>query len=369
MSTSYEQSTLLKKIKTRKRQQLPLRIAFLDIDSTMTGNTQATNHTRKKLEELGYGIVYVTARTEEMIMSSKAFKLSQARGFDRPEPHLGRYENKRIYIPPEQIEPEGLLDPDVIAGSHGTAILLKQTNGSYIIDTDYIKLFQDNSETWRKNTLDLIEEFNSGEKKAFLSKLEDTQNYIEGITDVFTQKYRIGLLFQSPQQKRAFRSFIKNKSIRINPKLLNLTITDDSQPEKELFLLVLTPKNFSKKHAVDHIIGDICKAAQVNKVDLHILMAGDNIPDIDMGLRAAKDTHATFILAGGSFLAHALTCENKHSEYIESEQLQLIKTELKALKQKGYYSLFPNRDIIVSDEVFTGKIAVDSILALLPDIN
>lgn len=362
MSTSYEQSTLLKKIKTRKQRQLPLRIAFLDIDSTMTGNAQATNHTRKKLEELGYGIVYVTARTEEMIMSSKAFKLSQARGFDRPEPHLGRYENKRIYIPPEQIEPEGLLDPDIIAGSTGTQIFIHQTNHSYLPDIKYQAKFQQTSVLWRKRCLELIDEFNLHSKRAYTENYENPSSYLNGTSDVFTPKFRIVLSFQSNQDRKLFRSFIsKNRK----EKNLNIRVSQDLDIKHERITACITPKNASKAKAVDHIIDQICAESDIQRSSLHVLLAGDSFPDIEMGIRAAKGTQATFLLSGGSLLAHELTCLKHHqTENIIGE----IKRNLHACLLKGYYEYksLQNRHFIVCDEACQGKVAVESILYLLP---
>lgn len=358
---AYERSTLLKKIKTRKRRQLPLRIAFLDIDYTMTGNTAATNQTRKKLQKLGYVIVYVTARTEEMIMSSKAFKLSQTRGFDRPEPHLGRYKGKQIYIPPEQIEPAGLLDPDVIAGSTGTQILIKQTDSSYVLDTSYENQFKQTSTNWRLKCSKIINEFNTPNKRAFTEIYENASAYLNGSSDVFTPKYRIVLSFQSARDRKEFRSFISKKRTE---DALNISLIQDINNQHKRIIICLTPKKASKTKSVDHIIDQICHYANIERSELDILLAGDSFPDIEMGVRAGQGTKATFLLSGGSFLSHALTCLKNH-EF--DDLINEIKLNLHASQLKGYYEYeaVKNRRFIVCDEVCKGKFAVESILSLL----
>jgi hypothetical protein len=152
----YEKSTLIKKLLKAKKRQKPLRIAFLDIDATMTGSTQTTNKTRRELERLGYAVVYVTSRTEEMLMTSEVYMASRDNGFDRPVPHLGLRNEKHIYIPTENVEPEGILNPDAIAGSTGTHILLKQEDNSYQCDFTYNNMLQTDPRTWREQTMHFV---------------------------------------------------------------------------------------------------------------------------------------------------------------------------------------------------------------------
>jgi hydroxymethylpyrimidine pyrophosphatase-like HAD family hydrolase len=365
VKSAYEDSTLLSKIIKRKLANKPLRIAFLDIDSTMTGSQKTTNTTRKKLEKMGYAIVYVTSRTEEMIMSSKAFQLSKEYGFDRPEPHLGKLNGKQVYLPPELAEPAGLLDPDIIAGTTGTQILVRQENGAYLIDKDYeTDLAADSAVAWRQSIMGIVNEFNKDQKKAFFELYEDSVNYLQGSVNVYTPKYRIVISFQSNQTKRQFRSFVHHNH---KNKLFNLRLIDDSNPENGQFQIYLTPKNGSKTNAVDHIINQICLKLNLNRSDLYVLIAGDSLPDLDMGIKAAKDTIAKFLLVGGSRLSQALTCLKANSLF--DEEINPMKKLLHIINIKGYYEhlLYGNRFVIVGDEAFKGKIAAESILSFLND--
>lgn len=367
---SYEKSTLLKSLLRRKKTNKALRVAFLDIDDTMTGSPQTTNRTRKTLEKLGYCIVFVTARTEEMLMTSNTYEKSKLYGFDRPAPLLGRYNGKHVYLPVERIESEGILDPDIIAGSTGTQILVKQTGGYYVNDKQYENRFTESSDEWRKRMFDIISLYNTNKQRAFPAGYEKSENYALGITDVYPPKYRIVLYFQTNKDKLAFRSFIRQLQTDSPALANNVRLTDDSNPKKERFVLCLTPKAANKTKAVDHIINQICTEANIFPGDLHVLIAGDSFPDIDMGMRGAKGTCATFLLAGGSRLTHALVqCKEKHEGF--EDQIPELKSYLSGLGEKGYYrhQMYKDRNLIVCDEVCKGKVAAESILEVLPELE
>lgn len=361
----YIYSNLIKKLKKRQSLHKSLKIAFLDIDSTMTGTKDTTNATRKTLEQDGYAIAYVTARTEEMLMSSTEYELSKKLGFKRPPPHLGIFNGKRVYAKPELIEHVGLLDPDIIAGSTGTQILLHQSTGGYISDKDFEASFKETPQEWRQYVWDLINSFNKFKKKAFHAPNEIPSNYHDGLSDIYRPKYRISLLFQSAKEKTEFRSFIR-QAFKNNPKFTNIRITDDSEPKKDLHTLYITPKNAGKRKAVDQIIKMVTGKLAVPTSDLHVLIAGDGHSDLDMGMKAACGTNTTFLLAGGSRLMHALTCKNKHADLLE-EDLEDLKNFLYARKIKGYYDnkMHSHHKFIICDEVNYGKKEAASLLPII----
>ena len=365
----YAHSSLLRKLLKRKKDHNPLNIAFMDIDSTMTGSHASTNKIRNKLEHLGYIVVYVTARTEEMIMSSNSYNISCELGFSRPVPKLGRLTEKYVYIPPEQIEPSGLLDPDIIAGSTGTQILVKQKSGGYINDRQFEDRFTEVAESWREKALKMIDIFNTPYKRAYPALYEDPENYKNGLTNVYQPKFRITLNFQSAKEKRAFRTHIKSIQ-KSDSTYANYRMIDDSEPKKELHNLHLTPRNGSKTKAVDHIIHTIIQKAGVKSENLHVLIAGDGHADFDMGMRAARGTCATFLLSGGSRLMPALTCKEYHPDLLE-DNLENLKTYFQASKRKGFYHslMHTNRDLIICDEMYKGKTEALSILSFVSNLK
>lgn len=362
---AYEKSYLLNKIIKRRNNNLPVRIAFLDIDSTMTGSYKTTNATRKTLEDLGYVIIFVTARTEEMLMSSKAYLLSQKYGFNRPQPKLAIREGRYTYLPPEQVEPTGLLDPEVIAGSSGTQILIRQKTGGFAPDIFFEQGMEAAANDWRKEMEKLIAEFNKKELRAFKAHFENPLNYEKGISNVYQPKYRISISFQSPKQKNAFRAFVRQSQKTLKA-YTNLTITDDSEPKKDLFVLYLTPRNGSKTKAADFIIKMITKKTGLKRSELQVLIAGDGHADFDMGIHAGHGANVTFLLAGGSRLTHALTCKRTQLDVLDSEMLRL-RSLINETENKGYYrnQLFADRNIIICDEIYKGKREVESILSLI----
>lgn len=364
----YLQSTLLSKLKRREKLHKPLRIAFLDIDSTMTGSIKSTNATRRKLEKLGYIIVYVTARTEEMIMTSVSYTASRKLGFTRPVPKLARLADRYIYTPVELIEPMGLLDPDVIAGSSGTQLYIKQKTGGYISDEGFYSNLKV-TKNWRKDVKNLIEKYNSPSKKAYFALYETPKNYIKGLTNVYPPKYRITVLFQSAKIKNEFRSFIKN-TLKSENIFTNIRLTDDSEPARDLHQIHITPKDGSKTKAVDHIINQICTLLTIERSKLHVLIAGDGHADFDMGMRAARGTCATFLLPGGSRLMPLLRCNDTHPDILD-DALESLKSQIQASKIKGHYKnlMHENRELIICDEVCRGQKQAASLLLALKKIS
>lgn len=364
----YAHSAPFHKLRKRKTQKKPLKIAFLDIDSTMTGSIESTNATRRKLEQLGYVIVYVTARTEEMLMSTSSYNASCMLGFSRPMPKLGRNADKYTYTPIEQIEPRGLLDPDIIAGSSGTQLYIKQLNGGYAPDKNFIDKL-DIKVSWRGIVLDLLKDFNSPLVKAFLAPYEEIINYEKGISNVYPPQNRVTVIFQSAKIKNEFRSFIKN-ILKSEGSFSNIRLTDDSEPAKDLHQIHITPKNGSKTKAVDHIINQVCELLTLKRTKLHVLIAGDGHADFDMGMRAARGTCAIFLLPGGSRLMPALRCKNTHPELLD-ETLESLKSQIQALKIKGHYKslIHENRELIICDEVCQGQIQAASLLLTLDGLQ
>lgn len=105
----------------------PLRLAFLDIDGTLTGAPADQARLRTRLEQQTYVITFVTHRAAELCQSSPAT---------------------------DTTEFLGLLDPDIIAGKLGNEIMVRQTTGRYQPDRSYNQPLSGLPETWpaRKQT-------------------------------------------------------------------------------------------------------------------------------------------------------------------------------------------------------------------------
>lgn len=116
----YQTASFLDKISSSRR------IVFLDIDSTLTGDPLAASEVGKKLDKDGCVVVFVTSRTEEMIMSEDAFTRTDPTELKRPRPHLKKETDGRFGIadPKMLTEHSPFVDGDIIAGSTGSRIFI-----------------------------------------------------------------------------------------------------------------------------------------------------------------------------------------------------------------------------------------------------
>ena len=190
----YADSVALARVRASLDQDQPVRIAMLDIDSTLTGDPDTSARVRAMLEARDYLVVFNTSRTEEMVMSRASYAASCATGrFHRPPPHLGHAVDRRIDVPQEEAEPAGLLDPDIIAGSTGTRILARQRDGAYLPDEEYGSGEPLEPPEWRKRASALVEAINTPDPLLEPAPIESAANYDDGISDVYPPDYRIQL--------------------------------------------------------------------------------------------------------------------------------------------------------------------------------
>ncbi len=363
----YENCIAIQKLKRRKSKNLPLYIAFLDIDSTMTSSNKdsLTNTVREDLEKNGYVVAFVTSKTEEIIISQDQRELSP--NLTRPIPHLGKDKHgKRFYTDPRNTEPDGIINADIIIGSTGTTILAKQASGGYIVDEDYRKNFPDHYQQWRDAVINTISTINHDYPLCELSSIEYIENYDIGKTDIAPPDYRVEVKFRTLKNKRHFVRCFKDTVSKTD---LSVQFTDDSNPDKEKYTLFITPKLATKVNAVEYIVKKIYATLSVQPDELSLLLAGDSYPDLAMGLYGGKGTQANFLLVGHSRLASYLVEDDMHE--FADESLKEIKKNLVAIKSKpgGRYDFAlqgsGKRTVIIGDEVFPNTKGPETIWAYL----
>lgn len=375
----YKESSLVAKIRDSKR------IAFLDIDSTLTGNPDASVNLRKTLEQKGYAVVFVTSRTEEMVMSKGMYEASKALGFARKSPHLGvvdvALEKQRIEVPPESLEDNrGLLDPDVIGGTTGSRIMLRQEKGGYVVDTGFENAIKKDQSQWRENVLNFLKMIDPDKKLVNLAPIESVQNYELGLTDVFPPDFRIQLNFegemgilakQELKEKISALRFSKDIDEKTRLTLKNLRVSDDSNPAKERYSLYLTPHYGYKARAVENIINNVALQTGIAKNELELLIAGDSFADIGMGLYGGAGTKATFLIVGGSRLTDALSESNVES--FADESIKAIQRRLVGNREEGVIAfrvpLMGERRVILGDRAYSGKVGPESIISYLEGVG
>ncbi len=378
LDDAYTNSLLLKKLATRIKIEKPLKIAFLDIDSTLTGDEKIIEQTRTRFKKMDYQLTFVTARTEEMVMSKKEYEKSLQLGFLRPKPFIEKKDNKYTYKDPAKIN-QNLVNPDIIIGSTGTQILVKQENGGYMLDRSFEKKFGISSIVWRKKTREIIS-LADPQKLAKFAIFESKEAYENHIADIYPPKYRIKLLFSSVKDKKNFILHLKkiiatseatNKMSRFVSS--GIRIIDESHTKHNKFAIYLTPALGNKGNAVNHVVQKLCEKLEKYAIfakDLQVILAGDSYPDLAMLFYGAKGTNATAILVGGSRLANILI--NKEIDEYAGEDLSIFKDNMQKHKEKiGYFHFGKlikenyQRNIVIGDLAYPNTKGPATILAYL----
>lgn len=369
MERLYAGSVAATRLRERAQRARPCRLALFDIDSTLSGSAAGADAVRALLVEQGYVVGFVTSRTEEMLLSRPTYLALTARGFHRPVPKLGREGERRVYVPPEEAEPAGILDGEVIAGSSGTRILLRQGDGSYGIDTQYEARFGASPARWRERKMALVAWTRSRGCLAEPAPIDSWEKYEAGEADVAPPDYRIQIDLPSLREKLCFLREVEEARRGDLHGARGVRITDDSDPAEDHWKVILTPRRGSKAHATEAIVRGLCAAAAVERASLHILFAGDSFPDLLMGLLGGLGTHGRLLLVGGSRLSAYLT--GGAPPEFAGEPLQAYLRRLAPLDRRGYYRFrlpWPHggaRTLVVGDQAFGGTEAVETVEAYL----
>ena len=415
----YIQSTAVELLQRNKTERKPLKIAFLDIDSTITGDPEKQTRVRQLLEAQGYVIVFVTSRTEEMVMSKSEYEKSQEYGFTRPAPKLGKDGDINVPLFADEVDSfQGLYNPNMIAGSTGSSsLLIQQKEGGYLADRGFVEEERRYKEQWRESTMQLLQQIDPEKKFGIVSEGENPEMYTTGRKDVYPPDFRIAVEFNPPnvtlpqehtgstaggervaqdittegikreseylqqfydklqKAKSELRDQLLSESLEVSQReiikrqllLLNdIRITDDSNPEKGKFAVYITPTRGYKARAVENITNHLTDELGVTKGELEILIAGDSYPDLAMGLYGGTGTNATFLLASGSRLTKVLV--DKETKEFSGNQLSAVKNRLTEHENGEYIfemPIFGDRNVIIGDQAFPGMTAVDSVIAYL----
>ncbi len=372
---AYRESIIINKYKRQVTLKKPFTVSFLDIDSTIADTRpKRSNEVRTLLDKGNCGIVFVTSRTEEILITEASRKKSKL--FIRPLPHLGikitkEADKKRVvryYVDPAKIIQQGLLDPDVIVGSTGASIWIRQEDGSYMADVSYTDRFDIDGTAWRTSFERFLKRI-KGERYCRLSPFDDKALYEENKTDVYPPDYRIQLLFSDLRGLKTFRNHFHHKNFEYTYE--NFSFTNDSKPQIGRFSGYVTPRFGTKLQAKLHILRSILalvKTAQY--AHLNVLTAGDSWPDLLMATETVVPNE-TFILAGSSRLLKPLlaSIHTKRSVFFAGEPIGLLARKLKTTDKKGVYIYttphkYPLRFVIL-DELYKASSPSESIFQYL----
>ncbi len=204
---AYANAYYLERMQEMVRQGKKAKMAFLDIDATMTGNIAAAKKVRNLLRQQDYAVVFVTTRPEEMCMSKKQYDASLTYGFDRPAALLDKTDptNLRYKDPADVPEFFWVIDPDIIASQTGNRIFIGQnTRGrldGYMLDLTYDEQLKQGSDNWRSDTLAMLREFDAKLVNIHLSPIDREGAYEKHTIDVALFQNRINLDFVADVNK------------------------------------------------------------------------------------------------------------------------------------------------------------------------
>lgn len=263
-------------------------LVFLDLDRTLASHNPALTEPairkeiRVLLEEMEAVVIFTTARTPEMLMTSRRYEASLKFGFNRMPPHQGLLEDgTRFYVPLELLsEFSGLLDPDIIH-SCGAGILGKYEDG-YLPDA----LFNDFPGTsWRAPRLAVIHDIDNGTGTiaSHMPLIEDMNNYVRGKSDATPLPYRIQFDFsgEGALDRKVYVKQLIREALRIYPTLYRRTkFVDESRPSEGKFCFYLLARKKTKEAALGHMVRQISRAAGINSSELNVFVAGDALTDL-----------------------------------------------------------------------------------------
>lgn len=340
----YNDSFLNDKVKKYKK------IAFLDIDLSLTGEPEVQSNIRTSLEDQNFAIVFVTSRPCELLLSNQSLNNSPA--ICRPQTKtMVSEDGKRYHIDlAENQDFKGLIDPDAIAGTTGMHIYVKSKKNNYLQDQSYYPL-DINPSNWRKKVFELFIKLRLDTSN--LNEIEVEGEYEKNKTDIAPPDFRIQLNFNDLESKLEFE-----KSLSTADKDFALYVLDDSEPENHVYSIYLFPINAAtlKKDAVDHIFNNVCQSTKLNPKDIEVLIVGDSFPDLAMGLDGAQNAKATFFIPSGSRLTSIFT--NNVNEFAGIDVTQYTAHIQKT--EKGKY-IYNKRFIYVGSELTHQKFGASTL--------
>lgn len=374
-------------IKVRQTGQL----AIFDLDGTYTGPPEVRKSMRRIAQEKGFGEVFGSARTPELMITEEYRQVSlENAGLRRPPPLCGEIKGsrKRRYQPLETVPLcEHLLNPDAVI-SFGVGNFVR-AKGVYHWDEEYDRTL---GYDWRSIVLSFLQMRvdPTGEMLQHLVPLDNEENYPQKLIDVAPLPHRIGFQFFGPnglerklELKRRITELQKCGQVVRNgvvipgsPIAASIMMVDESHPEASRYTLYLVPRQGTKEKAYNRLLRQTIAASGKRNDEIELFIAGDTLTDFKAGCylgwwRKQQAVRGTFLLAGGSRLSEYLVGK-KRGELFAGESLKRMVNRFKKAEKTNHPGVYrfmapwsggEFRRIIIADEAFPGTIAVESLLA------
>jgi hydroxymethylpyrimidine pyrophosphatase-like HAD family hydrolase len=328
----YNSSDITDKLTTRCQNGDPLRIAFLDIDSTLTSTPEEQVAVRDKLEKLGFTIIFVTSRTEEMMLPSTSYADSPEVNSRRKPPKLKK---SGTSITIDQMR-EGATTfelgfPDEVRdfdGLHTADVIIAQTGGVTLINRDGVYAYDNRNSAldtgWVDRVKSQVEEVQQlSEINCTFSKVDQPNNYEQGRIDVDRTDRRVQINFDTIEDQQKFTETYN--AFNEDDKVFDMVEDGDQREGKKRYQVYLMPRGVNKKTAVDNAIHQIIEAVsdrverKLGEADLELLYAGDSAPDVAMALRPTEASSTFIVVAGSRLVTDGKLVDRVHSQSLTEE--------------------------------------------------
>ena len=377
-----------------KRTQAKPFWSVLDLDGSFAaGSLAARMEVHQRLRAQG-SIIFSTARSPELVMSSNMLDVSQRLGeVARQAPKWHVENGVYSFVPIETLDEfRYCYNPDAIL-AFGEGIFIKklrtgkQRPSYFSCDTEYERIYLNQiaqeapsaERTWRKLALAVVKTVGLEEK---LAAIEIAGNYERGLANVTPLKYRIQLDFRgrhSVSDKYIALERIKN-FLRGTPLAQYVEGVDESKPDmgnpdESRATLYLMPPGARKENMLNRTLSQICTQQRIGTHEMKLLIVGDTLTDFYSMCYAGWDASAVGIVVGGSRL---FQCLEERANFAGVD-LQRYHKALKPTSRPGFYR-FDNplmrggwtehgkeRLIILGDRAYPGTVGAETVLAYLND--
>jgi hypothetical protein len=355
--------------------------SVVDLDGTFAaGNPAARSEVRSILEKMG-AFIFCTARTPELVMSSRSYAMSQmVAGFERSKP-LWLDSGGVHYDDPLKMLPANEQDPDAILAfgqgiyPAGAGCQLHR-QAPYFVDQN----FEDKhleprtstgalvfGEPWDQLALKLLKELGLDRAITILKNVDQT-------------KFRWQLDFTGPNAiEQKYKALALINAARKGPLAGRIEGVDESKPsdtpdETRATLYVMDPQG-RKENMINYALSSTCRPLGLEVSQMSGLIIGDTLTDFYAACYAGWDANFTGIIVGGSRLSQCI--EEKAN--FAGVDLRHMHSALIPTARKGFYHFInpltrggwmkkgPTRTVVIGDIAYEGTVGAETILAYLKE--
>jgi hypothetical protein len=366
--------------------------SVLDLDGSLAaGSFKARRLVRQILEKRG-ALIYSTARTVELVLSSMAYNLSHyAGGIERPAPQW-RWNKKREIFEFVHLhtlkEFQDVLDPPDAIFAFGDNIYLRQLNwctehamGPYVADLPYEHTYLDplyysgaEKLRWRERLEVVLKKIGA---EQYLAAIEDPSAHKKKKANVLRLPYRAQLDFwgrdaisDKYRVLGELKDALQGTSLAGQAEGVDESRPNDKDPDKHKATLYIMPPPARKEDMINRGLIQTCNKLRIPTKRVKIRIWGDTLTDFAGMCEAAYDSEVDGLLIGDR-LAKCIV-EQANFAAVDMQRFHIA---LKPTKQEGVYTYEnphqhggikeggPVRTITVGSLAYPGTDGADTMLA------